>query len=84
MFSPAPLLGVGDALDRRERRRLVLGHGAAEQVADADLQRRDDRRQRERDRDRLAVIGVAAAAQHSDRIDGRDAEGRRKIGTETI
>ena len=35
----------------------------------ADLQRREDRRHRERYRDRLAVIGVAPAAQHPDRID---------------
>jgi len=32
-------LGVGHTLDRRELRRLVLGHRPAEQVADTDLER---------------------------------------------
>ena len=77
-LSPAPRLGLVAALDRRELRGLVLGDGPAEQVADAELHRREQRGHRHAERQPAPVVGVAAAAQQPDGVDRGDAERRRE------
>ena len=62
------------ALHRRELDRLVLGDRARGRVADGELDRRRDAGDRQRDQQAEAVDPVAPAAQHPDRVDGRDEE----------
>ena len=68
--------GLVVALHRGELHRLVLGDHVGDPVADADLDRRGDRRHGQRDQQPEPVVPVAAAAQHADRVDRR----RREAG----
>ena len=75
-------LGGELPLDRGQLGRLVMGDGAAQQVADAELQRGDDGRACQPDCQRLAVVGVPPAAQHPDRVHRGDPERGRQLGAD--
>ena len=69
MLNPRAGLGLKQPLQRRELRRLVLGHPARADIAADRLQRREDPGQGHRDRQPGAVIGVVAPAQHAPGVD---------------
>ena len=74
--------GLLDPLDRRELHRLLSDHHPGDLVADDQLHRREDRRDRERDQEPEAVVAVVAAPQHADRVDAGDEEARSEIGSD--
>ncbi len=69
-------LGVADALERGELRRLGLRDLARRPVADDELHRRGERRDRQRDRQRDPLVAAPAPAQPPDRVRARHEEAR--------
>ena len=69
MYSVTCVCGLLHALHRGELDRLVLGDRAGGGVADAELDRRDDRGHRQRDQQPEPVMAVAAPAQHAHGVD---------------
>ena len=80
MYSVTCVWVVLHALHRRELDRLVLGDLARRRVADRELDRRQDAADRERDQQAEAVMAVAAAPQHPDRVDRGDQEAGDQVG----
>ena len=71
-----------DAFHRGELDRLVLGDRARGGVADEELHRRQDARDRERDQQPEAVVAVAPAPEHADGVNGGDHEAGDQVGRE--
>ncbi len=69
MYSVTCVCGLLHALHRRELDRLVLGDRAGGGVADAQLDRGDDKGQRQWDQQPEAMMTVAAPAEHAHGVD---------------
>ena len=72
-------MGLLDALHRGELDRLVLGDLAGRRVAHRELDRRQDAADRQRDQQAQAVVAVAPALEHPDRVDRGDEEAREQV-----